>query len=108
MSCRSTIITSMVFSLLRQDYLTKEKDIQDSYHNLYASSHKKSEDPVPTRQEVIDFLDSIIARFKKYPVEQAALIAKAEAAKNDPIPDSRTWFSLVNLEKALVASGKTA
>lgn len=98
----------MVFSLLRQDYVAKEKDIQDIYHSLYASSHNKSADPAPTRQEVIDFLDSIIARFKKYPAEQVALIAKAEGAKSDPIPDSRTWFSLVNLEKALVASGNVA
>lgn len=101
MSCRQTIISNLVFCVIRQDYVVKERTIQDAYHKLYASSRINDREDAPSREEFVTFIDDLIARFKEYPTEQASLIKKAEKAKNDALPDKRTWLALKHLENTL-------
>lgn len=101
MSCRQIALCSLVFSVIKQDYPINERTIQGAYHKLFADSRVSTTEYAPTQKDVVAFIDELTSRFRQYPVEQVALIKRAEKAKDDPVPDKRTWIALKHLENTL-------
>lgn len=101
MSCRQITLCSLVFSVIKQDYPINERTIQEVYHKLCADSRVGATEDAPTQKDVVAFIDELIGRFKQYPVEQVALIKRAEKAKEEDVPDKRTWLALKHLENTL-------